>query len=51
MEPHDAYPDDMVLAEGLHRFEQATTMEVTRVERAWGGATHLCARPDTGERL
>ena len=37
MEPHDAYPDDMVLAEGLHRFEQATTMQVTRVERSWAG--------------
>lgn len=37
MEPHDAYPDDMVMAEGLHRFEQATTIEVTRVERSWAG--------------
>ena len=37
MEPHDAYPDDMVLAEGLHRFSQATTMEVTRLERSWAG--------------
>lgn len=35
--PHDAYPDDMVLAEGLHRFEQSTTMAVTRVERSWAG--------------
>lgn len=37
MEPHDAYPDDMVLAEGLHRFSEATTFEVTRVERSWAG--------------
>ena len=37
VEPHDAYPDDMVLAEGLHRFSEATTMEVTRVERSWAG--------------
>ncbi len=37
VEPHDAYPDDMVLAEGLHRFEQSTTLEVTRVERSWAG--------------
>ncbi|MEI2387208.1 FAD-binding oxidoreductase [Breoghania sp. JC706] len=36
-EPHDAWPDDMVLAEGLHRFEQAVTMPVTRVERSWAG--------------
>jgi len=37
VEPHDAYPDDMVLAEGLHRFEQATTLSVTRVTRSWAG--------------
>ncbi|MFK7945664.1 MAG: NAD(P)/FAD-dependent oxidoreductase [Paracoccaceae bacterium] len=37
MEPHDVYPDDMVLAEGLHRFEEATTVEVRRVERSWSG--------------
>jgi len=37
VEPHDAWPDDMVLAEGLHRFEQSTTIEVTRVERSWAG--------------
>ena len=37
MEPHDAYPDDMVLAEGLHRFSEATTFDVTRVERSWAG--------------
>ncbi|MYM56621.1 NAD(P)/FAD-dependent oxidoreductase [Thalassovita mangrovi] len=37
VEPHDAWPDDMVLAEGLHRFEQAVTMPVTRVEHSWAG--------------
>ncbi|MDQ6435018.1 FAD-binding oxidoreductase [Mesorhizobium sp. LHD-90] len=37
VEPHDAFPDDMVLAEGLHRFEQAVTMPVTHVERSWAG--------------
>ncbi|MCR4267155.1 FAD-binding oxidoreductase [Nitratireductor sp. ZSWI3] len=36
-EPFDAWPDDMVLAEGLHRFEQAVTIPVTRVERSWAG--------------
>jgi D-arginine dehydrogenase len=30
VEPHDAWPDDMVLAEGLHRFEQAVTIPITR---------------------
>jgi D-arginine dehydrogenase len=37
VEPHDAYADDMTLAEGIDRFQQATEMEVTRVERTWGG--------------
>ena len=37
VEPHDAFADDMVLAEGLHRFEQAVTTPVTRVERSWAG--------------
>jgi len=37
VEPHDAWADDMVLAEGLHRFEQAVTMDVTRVEHSWAG--------------
>ncbi|UPH72060.1 FAD-binding oxidoreductase [Abyssibius alkaniclasticus] len=35
--PHDAWPDDMVLAEGLDRFEQDVTMRVSRVERSWAG--------------
>ncbi|MGM0560696.1 MAG: NAD(P)/FAD-dependent oxidoreductase [Pseudomonadota bacterium] len=33
----DAFVDDMTLAEGLYRFEQATTVEVTRLERSWAG--------------
>ncbi len=37
VEPHDAFPDDMVLAEGLHRFETATTVEVKRVLNSWAG--------------
>lgn len=37
VEPHDAWPDDMVLAEGLHRYEQSVTVPVTRVERSWAG--------------
>lgn len=37
VEPHDAWVDDMVLAEGLHRFEQAVTIPVTRVEHSWAG--------------
>jgi len=37
VDPHDAWPDDMVLAEGLDRYEQAVTVPVTRVERSWAG--------------
>ncbi len=37
VDAHDVWPDDMVLAEGLDRFERATTMPVTRVERSWAG--------------
>ncbi len=37
VEPPDAFPDDMVLAEGLYRFEQAVDFPVTRVERSWAG--------------
>ena len=35
--PHDAWSDDMELAEGLDRFDQDVTYEVTRVERSWAG--------------
>ncbi len=37
VEPHDAWPDDMVLAEGLYRFEQAVTIPVTRPTHSWAG--------------
>jgi D-arginine dehydrogenase len=37
MDPHDAYADDMVIAEGLARYEAAVTEPVTRVETTWAG--------------
>lgn len=37
VEPHDVWAEDMVLAEGLARFEEAVTMAVTRVEHSWAG--------------
>lgn len=37
VEPHDVFVDDMVLAEGLHRFCEATTYELTHVEGSWAG--------------
>ncbi len=37
VEPHDAWPEDMVLAEGLYRFEEAVDIPVQRVEHSWAG--------------
>ncbi|WP_299651923.1 FAD-binding oxidoreductase [uncultured Tateyamaria sp.] len=37
VEPHDAWADDMVLAEGLDRYGQHVTAPVTRVETTWAG--------------
>ncbi len=36
-EPHDAWADDMVLAEGLARYEEMVTAPVTRLEASWAG--------------
>lgn len=37
MEPHDAWADDMVLAEGLARYEEMVTEPVTRLISSWAG--------------
>jgi D-arginine dehydrogenase len=37
VDPHDAYADDMRLAEGAAAFERLIDWPVTRVERTWGG--------------
>ena len=37
VEPHDAYADDMALAEGIDAFSKVVDIEVTRVEHTWGG--------------
>ena len=37
MEPHDAFADDMVLAEGLARYEEMVTEPVTRLLANWAG--------------
>jgi D-arginine dehydrogenase len=37
MPPHDAYADDMVLAEGLARYEAHVTTPVTRLLSNWAG--------------
>ena len=36
-DPHDAYADDMVLAEGLARYQDYVTEEVTRPLATWAG--------------
>ncbi|MCB2126236.1 MAG: FAD-binding oxidoreductase [Rhodobacteraceae bacterium] len=36
-EPHDAWADDMVLAEGLARYEDMVTAPVTRLLASWAG--------------
>jgi len=35
--PHDAFADDMVLAEGLARYEEMVTEPVTRMLASWAG--------------
>ncbi len=37
VDPHDAYADDVALAEGIDRFQRATGIDVNRVEHSWGG--------------
>lgn len=37
VDPQDAWPDDMVIAEGIDRAERMTTLRVARVERTWAG--------------
>lgn len=37
VDPHDAYADDMTLAEGVSRFESYVTTQVTRMLTTWGG--------------
>jgi D-arginine dehydrogenase len=37
VDPHDAYADDVALAEGIDRLMTATTLEVERLEHSWGG--------------
>ncbi|MDZ4312308.1 MAG: FAD-dependent oxidoreductase [Cypionkella sp.] len=37
MDPHDAWADDMVLAEGLARYEECVTEPVTKLLSNWAG--------------
>jgi D-arginine dehydrogenase len=46
MDPHDAFADDMVLAEGLARYEEMVTEPVTRLISNWAGLRTFS--PDRG---
>ncbi len=37
VEAHDAWPEDLTLAEGLARFEAVTSEPVTRLQASWAG--------------
>ncbi len=37
VEPHDAYADDMEIARGVARLQEATSLDVTRLGHRWGG--------------
>jgi D-arginine dehydrogenase len=37
VDPHDAYADDMAIAEGVDRLMTATTLEVQHLDHSWGG--------------
>ncbi len=37
VEPHDAWADDLTLAEGLARYQEVVTIEVTRPLASWAG--------------
>lgn len=56
VEPHDAYADDMVLAEGLARYEANVTEPVKRLISSWAGLRTftpdrtLVLGPDPAER-
>lgn len=55
MEPHDAWADDMVLAEGLARYEEMVTEPVNRLLSSWAGLRTfapdrvLVLGPDAGD--
>ncbi len=43
VDPHDAYADDMAIAEGVDRLMTATTIEVERLDHNWGGLRTFAA--------
>ena len=45
VEPHDAWADDMLLAEAIERFQAVVDHEVTHLDHTWGGLRTFS--PDT----
>ncbi|MDU8913680.1 FAD-dependent oxidoreductase [Aestuariicoccus sp. MJ-SS9] len=43
VDPQDAWPDDMVLAEGLYRFEQMVDVPIVRPSHSWAGLRSFVA--------
>ncbi len=43
VDPHDAYADDMAIAEGIERLMTATTIEVTHLDHSWAGLRTFAA--------
>jgi D-arginine dehydrogenase len=37
VDPHDAWADDMAIAEGIDRMMTATTLEIEALDHSWGG--------------
>lgn len=43
VDPQDAWPDDMVIAEGLHRFAQMVDLPIRRPSHTWAGLRSFVA--------
>ena len=43
IEAQDAWPDDMVLAEGLYRFEQMIDLPIVKPSHSWAGLRNFVA--------
>jgi D-arginine dehydrogenase len=46
VEPHDVQPEDYDIALGIHRIEEATTLEIRRPRRSWAGLRSFVADGD-----
>jgi D-arginine dehydrogenase len=43
VDPHDAWPDDMVIAEGLFRFEEMVDVPIVKPSHSWAGLRSFVA--------